>query len=350
VSDNSRRIRSNQKSVIFQQAFADSFEQSPGRRHIDQSGITNTHPIDIHVDLGNYCNLACKMCNAQASSAIASQQVKWGIESSRQYLGSDWTKNQQVWNSFLKQLLDIPKLNNIHFMGGETLLTRRFEDLVDHMIAHDRLDVCFSFVTNGTTFKPELMNKLKKFRRVGIEVSIETVDAHNVYQRQGTDNQLVMTNLDRYLDMCNGSSITLTARPAVSALTIGYFPGLLEYCLDNNLIVKSLLVTNPRFLNAVILPDAVKQQYLGHYQTLVDRLDNVQVPEDYNASDPNHHVMIVKEQVQMCMNILRQPAPPDAEQQRRLMVEHCRKWDQVYGYDARSLYPELAEIWTQYDY
>ena len=350
VGGNSRRIKSNQKSVIFQQAFADSFEQSPGRQHFDQSGITDTHPIDIHVDLGNYCNLACKMCNAQASSTIAAQQVKWGIESSRQYLGLDWTQDQQVWDSFLKQLLDIPKLNNIHFMGGETLLTRRFEDLVDHMIAHNRLDVCFSFVTNGTTFKPALMSKLKKFRRVGIEVSIETVDAHNVYQRQGTDNQLVMTNLDRYLDMCNGSSITLTARPAVSALTIGYFPGLLEYCLDNNLIVKSLLVTNPRFLNAVILPDAVKQQYLGHYQTLVDRLDNVQVPKDYNASDPNNHDMIVKEQVQMCMNILRQPEPADAEQQRRLMVEHCRKWDQVYGYDARSLYPELAEVWTQYDY
>jgi pyruvate-formate lyase-activating enzyme len=347
---NSRRIRTNQKSVIFQQAFADSFEQSPGREHFDQSGITDTHPIDIHVDLGNYCNLACKMCNAQASSTIASQQVKWGIESSKQYLGTDWTQDQQVWDSFLTQLIRMPKLNNIHFMGGETLLTRRFEDLVDHMIAHDRLDVCFSFVTNGTTFKPELMTKLKKFRRVGIEVSIETVDAHNVYQRQGTDNQLVMANLDRYLDMCNGSNITLTARPAVSALTIGYFPGLLEYCLDKNLIVKSLLVNSPRFLDAVILPHTAKQQYLEHYQTLVDRLNSVQVPNDYNASDPNNYLMIVKKQVQMCMNVLRQPEPPDAEQQRKLMVEHCRKWDQVYGYDARSLYPELAEVWTRYDY
>ena len=64
VGGNSRRIKSNQKSVIFQQAFADSFEQSPGRRHFNESGNTSTHPIDIHVDLGNYCNLACKMCDA----------------------------------------------------------------------------------------------------------------------------------------------------------------------------------------------------------------------------------------------------------------------------------------------
>jgi hypothetical protein len=235
-------------------------------------------------------------------------------------------------------------------MGGETLLTKRFEDFVDHMIAHDRLDVCLSFVTNGTTFQPELMNKLKQFRRVGIEVSIETVDAHNAYQRQGTDNAVVMANLERYQAMCNNTNITLTVRPAISALTIGYFPGLLQFCLDQNLVVKSLLVNTPRFLDAVILPDTVKQQYLGYYQTMFDQLNNVQVPQNYNTSDPNNHALIVKEQVQMCMNVLAQPAPRDAQDLRRLMVEHCTKWDKVYGYDARALYPELADMWDQYDY
>ena len=350
VGGNSRRFKSNQKSVIFRQAFADSFEQSPGRRHFDLSGITSTHPIDIHVDLGNYCNLACKMCNPQASSTIASQQVKWGIESSRQYLGTDWTQNNDVWNRFLQQLLDTPGLNNIHFMGGETLLTKRFEHLVDHMIAHDRLDLCFSFVTNGTVFRPELLEKLKLFRRVGIEVSIETVDRRNSYQRQGTDTDQVMTNLDRYLDQCNGSNITLTVRPAVSALTIGSFPGLLQYCLDKNLIIKSLLVTKPDFLSAVILPKLVKDQYLESYQQLIDRLLNIQIPIDYNASDSHNTAMIVKEQAYMCMNILSQPEPSNVSELCQLMVDHCRKWDQVYGYNAREMYPELTEIWNQHDY
>ena len=350
VGGNSRRIRSNQKSVIFQQAFAESFEQSPGRRYFDLSGVTRTHSIDIHVDLGNYCNLACKMCNPQASSTIAGQQVKWGIESSKQYLGTDWTRDDNVWNSFLQQLLAIPGLNNIHFMGGETLLTKRFEDFVDHMIAHDRLDLCFSFVTNGTVFRPDLMDKLKQFQRVGVEVSIETVDSHNPYQRQGTDTELVMANLDRYQTMCNGSNMTLTVRPAVSALTIGYLPGLLQFCLDRNLIVKSLLVNTPQFLDAVILPNMVKKQYLEYYQTLLDQLHNIKIPIDYNASDPHNTMLIVKEQVLMCMNILSQPAPSNAEDLLQQMVKHCSKWDQIYGYNAKILYPELAEVWAQYDY
>ena len=346
----SRRFRSNQKSVIFRQAFAESFEQSPGRKHFNKDGLTNTFPIDIHVDLGNYCNLACKMCNPQASSTIASQQVKWGIESSRQYLGTDWTRDDRVWNNFLQQLLYIPGLNNIHFMGGETLLTQRFEDLVDHMIAHDRLDLSFSFVTNGTAFRIELMEKLKLFRRVGIEVSIETIDSHNAYQRQGTDTDLVLANIDHYLDFCNGSNITITARPAVSALTIGYFPGLLQYCLERGLIVKSLLVNDPKFLDAVILPKTVKQQYLENYRGLMDQLSNLQVSEDFNTSDPNNCDMIIKKQAQMCMNVLSQTEPNNVNELRQLMVSHCKKWDQVYGYDARILYPEFKEIWNQHGY
>ena len=350
LGGNSRRFKSLQKSAIFMQAFEPSFEQSSGRVHFDASGITSTHPIDIHIDLGNYCNLACKMCNPKASSMIASQQVQWGIESSRQYLGTDWTKNTTSWNSFLQQLLDIPGLNNIHLMGGETLLTSRFEELVDHMIAHNRFDVCFSFVTNGTIFKPDLMKKLSKFRRVGIEISIETVDDHNAYLRQGTDTAAVLSNIERYQSFCNASSITVTVRPAVSLLTIGYFPTLLQYCLDKNLIVKSLLVSTPEFLDATLLPMATKTQYLERYQQLLDQLHDIRVPVDYNASNPHNHAMIIKEQIHMCMNILSTVTPDHADQQHQQLVEHCRRWDKIYGYNARTLYPELDIIWDQHGY
>jgi len=136
----------------------------------------------------------------------------------------------------------------------------------------------------------------------------------------------------------------------VSALTIGSFPGLLEFCLDRNLIVKSLLVTKPDFLDAVILPIAVKQQYLESYQALIDRLGDIRIPQDYNASDPHNTALIVKEQAHMCMNILHSPDPTNVGELRQRMVDHCRKWDRVYDYDARALYPELADIWTQYGY
>jgi hypothetical protein len=83
---------------------------------------------------------------------------------------------------------------------------------------------------------------------------------------------------------------------------------------------------------------------------LIDQLSHIQVPKDYNASDPHNSAMIIKEQAQMCMNMLSRPQPSNAEELHQLMVEHCRKWDEVYGYNARELYPELADIWNHYGY
>ena len=288
---NSRRLKSNQKSVIFtRQAFEPSYQQSPGLPHFEHSlnnrGLTTSAPIDVHIDLGNFCNLACKMCKPRASSKIASQHVLWGIETSRQYLGVDWTKDSQVWQSFLDQLLAIPGLKNIHFMGGETLLTPRLEQLVDRFTAEKRFEVCFSFVTNGTVYNQRLIEKLCKFSRVGIEVSIETLTAHNAYQRQGTDTDLVLENIDKYLENCNDDNITVALRPAPSLLTVGHYISLLQFAQQRRLIVKSNLCFDPEFLYPAVLPTDVKQLYLSRYNAFLNQLSDVDTGSDYNASDP----------------------------------------------------------------
>ena len=352
---NSRRLKSNQKSVIFTRtAFETSLLQSPGHKHFEHSGTnqghTNTYPIDIHIDLGNFCNLACKMCNSKASSTIASQEVKWGIKESKQYLGTDWTRNESVWQSFKQQLLDIPGLNNIHFMGGETLLTDRFEDLVDTMIEHKRFDLCFSFVTNGTVFNLELVNKLKQFKRVGIEVSIETLDARNNYVRQGTKTEQVLEHIAKYMEHCNNTNITVTLRPAPSAMSIGGYIGVLEFALANQLLIKSNVCSDPRFFSVEILPSNIKEKYCEQYHKFIEALGDAETNSDYNASDPNNYVKVIKEQAQMCVGLLSTPAPGDIEQQLAALVDHCRRWDKVYNLDARKIYPELKEVWDQYEY
>lgn len=353
----SRRHKSNQKSVIFTKTnFTESYQQSPGYPNFELSrlnhGAYDGLPIDLHIDLGNYCNLACKMCGPQASSVIAAQEVKWGNRAAQQYVGTDWTRDEAVWSRVLDELASIPNLNNIHFMGGETLITRRFEDFVDYMIARGRTDLHFSFVTNGTTFNESLLNKLKHFKRVGIEVSIETVTDHNAYQRQGTNTAQVLKNIDRYLEYCNGDTITLTARPAISALTIGYYHTLLQYCIERKIIVKSLWVRNPEFLNPQILPDTIKQEYILNYKKLIAdyNLASADHLVDYNESDPNEIACIIASQADQCINMLTSPRPLDSKKLLKTMVAQCRQWDDVYGYNARELYPEFTTILNDYGY
>lgn len=350
-ADTSRRHKSNQKSVIFTRSnFADSYAQSPGRQKFERSrlaaGSYDGRPIDLHIDLGNYCNLACKMCRPLASSKIAAQYVKWGDQTADQHLLTDWTRDEVTWHRVLTELAGVANLRNVHFMGGETLITRRFEDFVDFMLAQGRTDLNFSFVTNGTTFNEPLMQKLLQFQRLGIEVSIETLTAHNAYQRQGTDTAQVLLNMRRYLDHCDGEWSTLTVRPVISALTIGNYVSLLEHCLAEKIMVKSLLCTKPRYYDAVILPTEIKALYASRYQEFLCRHDlaNEDTSQDYNESDPNQIRRVIKSQVMQCLNILATDTPDDSEQALSDMVSWCRRWDTVHGLNARALYPEFQAI------
>jgi hypothetical protein len=187
---------------------------------------------------------------------------------------------------------------------------------------------------------------------VGIEVSIETLTEHNAYQRQGTDTNLVLANIEKYLAQCNNTSITLTARPAIGALTIGSYSTLLKYCLDKQLVVKSLLVTRPEFLDVRVLPDSVRQQYILNYENLLDELHlrSVDAASSYNESDPNECKKIIKNQVDQCLNMLMAPRLENSDQLLTDMVAWCRRWDDVHGYDAVKLYPELAKEFVNRGY
>lgn len=354
-SGTSRRHRSNQKSVIFTRGnFAESYLQSPGHNKFEASrynqGAFTELPIDLHIDLGNYCNLTCKHCEPKASSGIASQYVKWGDATAQQYIGSDWTRNETAWKNTLVEIASIKKLRNVHFMGGETLITPRFVEFVDYMIQQQRFDLNFSFVTNGTRFDLELMEKLSKFNRVGIEVSIETTTAHNAYQRQGTDTDQVLKHLSQYQAMCT-DNITITVRPAISILTIGYYPSLLEFCLEQHLLIKSLMVIDPVFLDARLLPTEVKQLYRQQYTDLLHKYElSHSIDHDYNGSNPHQADTVIKNQIVQCLNLLDTPEQPDQDFRLSQLITHCQQWDRVHGLDARLLYPEFKSILDKYGY
>jgi organic radical activating enzyme len=343
VSTTSRRHRSNQKSVIFRENFQESFKQSPGYTKFTDTEFDGM-PVDLHIDLGNYCNLACKMCNPFASSRIASQHKTWKILDN---LPMDWTKDQAAWDRFLTEIIAIPKLKNLHFMGGETLIQPRFEECIDYLIANNKTDVCISFVTNGTVYKESIVKKLKLFPRTGIEVSIESTGTTNAYTRQGTDTDRVLANIDRYID----EGCDLTLRPAPSLLTAKEYWQVIKLALDRGLIVKSNICTDPEFLNINVLPVDIRQGYIGNYQRLVEEYNlNDRASKDYNESDPSNYRLVAKNQIIQMISMLEQPVPQNQRVLLTQLCQHIRAWDQVYNYNAIDIYPELATLLTAHGY
>ena len=228
------------------------------------------------------------------------------------------------------------------------MLAKRFLEFCDFMIQQDVTDFGLSFVTNGTIINYDLLEKLKKFKgRVGIEISIETCTNHNDYIRQGTNTAEVLKNIDIIKSICEDNNWDITIRPAVSILSVGYYHTLLQYCLDNALLIKSLCVDYPTHMNIRNLPKDIADQYVEVYEKFLkdNNLENIQHHIDYNESDRHEYKKIVKKDVDTVLNILKSERFNEAEYNLK-----NKRWDPIFKLDARSLYPEFKEIFEKYDY
>ena len=336
----SRRLQANLKSAIYtQQAFDVSWQQSPHSSRFVPA--TTQTPVDLHIDLGNFCNLTCKMCHAQASSRIAQQQVIWGNTDSQQFVGQDWTRDKKTWQRFLQDLLELPNLANLHFMGGETVLTPRFAELLDWLLAHGRNQVRISFVTNGTRWKPDVMERLSQFCNVGAEISIETVSKHNDYIRQGTDTSQVLANIQKYLDWANQTTHSVTLRSAPQALSAGSYHLLLHWALQHRVIIKANICLKPEFMHVSVLPRALRKRLMQPYQQILQELPHIDIDKDYNTSNPAAVEHSAKAQAQVMIGLLSSPEADNQPQLLQQLISHCRQWDSVGNLLFDDFYPEL---------
>lgn len=369
-SGTSRRHKCNQKSAIFtKNNFEESFDQSVHNQiFVDtykNNGEIAGYPIDMHIDLGNYCNLACKMCGPLSSSKIASQYKKWEIKEVahkeiknknndiNETVLTDWTRDSEVWNRFCNELLSFHNLHNVHFMGGETLLTKRFEDFLDFMIANNKTNFNMSFVTNGTIIDENIIHKLEKFSgRINIELSIETNTDHNSYIRQGTDTPQVIKNIKTYLELCKKNNWDFTIRPAIGLLSVGYYDTLLRFCLEEKLVVKALIVVFPEYLQIKNLPKRIKDDYKKKYTTLIKEynLENEDHKTDFNESNKHEYKKIIKQNIDMVLSMLDEEQPADHEEKLKEMIVWLKRWDLVYNLKPHDLYPEFKEIFEKYQY
>jgi hypothetical protein len=98
-----------------------------------------------------------------------------------------------------------------------------------------------------------------------------------------------------------------------------------------------------------ILPKSIRDEYLKPYLDLDARLRDHQLEGDFNESDPNNYLLSIKIAVTQAINLLK-CIDSRGEEACKEFVDHCKKWDQVYGLDAISIYPELREIFVKHGY
>lgn len=355
VNYESRRIKENFKSVIFtERGFYRSYQQSPTYKIFEsskQTGTTDILPIDWHVDLGNECNLACKMCAPKASSKIAAQYRQWAIAGAAQSIFTNWTANDDTWRRFLDGILQTPNLNRIHFMGGEPLLNKRFEGLLDFLLLNKK-NISVSFVTNGTIYKQSIIDKLLQFKSSDIEMSIESFDRTNDYIRQGSEVNRLIENIKKINDQTT-DKFKLVIRSVPQLLSVNSYYNLIEWCLEHRVSLQAIPLKKPTHLQINVLPWDIRQQIIEKYQSTKHKLEQL-VNKKFNSLATGRDSSKLEQQLlretASIISLLSTPSDLDVDSQRQQLAIWLSKWDKEYNLDALEYYPEYAEFFTNIGY
>ena len=162
------------------ESYVRNYPQHQVQAAVEQWQHTGRAPDPVSVDLavGNTCNLQCRQCNAEWSSAIAAQQ---GVQVARPQASEEW----------YEQLPPEP-LHTVKVQGGEPLLQPRLWRWLASMRqpAHTR----FEMVTNGTRDPRPYRDIMMRFRERVIFVSVDGIGDRAAELRRGTDwNQVQQT-------------------------------------------------------------------------------------------------------------------------------------------------------------
>lgn len=352
IGNHSKRIKENLKSVIFyDHNFQKSYDQSPHKKFFDYSlangGLTQTSPLSYHLSLGNDCDLACVMCGPQASYKLGRdyQALGWIKENRRM----NWTDDPVVWNDFCRVLLETPNLLSLHIVGGEPLINKRFIELLDLLVRENRTDLSFSFTTNANHRLDHFYDRLAKFSRVDIGLSVETISNSNDYVRYGSKIDSILSNID-HIKRTAPSNVELVIRTVPTMLTITEYDRVIDWCWQEDFLLYSYFAVNPAWQQIQVLPTSLRETLIPRYQALLEKLK-------YSAQDRPSMLTNFRNQSYVVENCIKEThAAINAlkrEHRADLVPEAIEKFKQLDTHrkqDVRKAFPILADWFNSNGY
>ena len=298
--------------------------QPSGRNHEEASQqdlIDNPQLRSIDFAFGENCNLRCRMCGPGLSNKLRADykffvenrmdtsgmgqydwQYEWKIndkdhkgtqeEKIANMLEHDiWLKpntetevgnwkNGPQWQNILD---NIHTLNHIKATGGETLLTKPFQEFVDHAIERGVAgNIMLEFHTNATKFTDTWIEKFKHFEGLFLNLSIDSIGKNYEYCRYPMLWDKVDASLRRLLSKLEPISKqrklpiikNFSFNPVISVLNAHSLPALFDYqtelvrdytCFEHTVFWCDLLWPEDKYINVRFLPPHVKQNLLNMY-------------------------------------------------------------------------------------
>lgn len=304
-------------------------------------GQTDLVPQDWQIDLGNYCNNACIMCHPQWSSSLATEYQKIGLVDYSP--PQSWT-TEQALTEFVDILAQAKNLRYLHFIGGETLLTPAFNQILALLIDRGlNQQITLGFTTNLTVWQQRTIDLLTQFDSVNLGMSVECFHPLNDYVRFGSNTSVVRHNAERWLALARSRDWLVQLRTTPTCLSIWHLLTVYDFAWHNKIPVESCnFLSDPRFLRVEILPCDLKQSIVDRIQQWLDQHPIANEPQLINTRDSTKVELQLVQDLASYVQYLR--TVPDERGYAAELVGFLKKLEQSRGNCVLDYLPEYEHF------
>ena len=229
------------------------------------------HYLPFHLDIrpGNTCNLKCRMCHPSASSLYAKEIINdWSDEMILEFPEyktdtekfKEWHETEVFWRNIDKIVGDLKEL---YVTGGEPTISKTFLALIDKCIEYDvAKDMKLRFNTNLMAFNTNLIEKMKCFKSISLDPSVDAYGDKLSYLRHPINWEIFEKNFIKSLQTDDNVDIDITV--TVNIMNVLYLNELhhalvsLSHAYNKEITFSYDLVHDPKYLAVNNLTDNLK--------------------------------------------------------------------------------------------
>lgn len=172
---------------------------------------------------------------------------------------------------FDEMLAQPDKIKRLIFQGGEPMMVKEFEGILDHLIeAGVTQGIILEIVSNLTLLKDSVLDKLSQFAAVELGCSIDGIGPDLEYIRWPAQWQTITDNIARALRV---PSIRVQFNVAVQAYNLMRITDLMRYCDARAIMVHTHFLVGPAYLSILVLPPALRRVALTRIEAYLNGPD-----------------------------------------------------------------------------
>lgn len=215
--------------------------------------INNLQLFDLN--LGNLCNLSCRICGPLSSVEIGKQELSAGRLAEQDFIkiqkSVQWEDTDQFWHQMEGLIQNIKYLD---LYGGETMMSKKHFNFLRKLInAGVSKDIRLFYNTNGTFYSDRFFDLWNNFKSVTVNISVDDIKQRFEYQRNGGDWKVLEENVNKFKNRIS-DNFNIEIFPTVSIQNVYYMPELVQWTESLGLPIYFNMLLGPDFLSVDLLP------------------------------------------------------------------------------------------------